>query len=97
MIPILRFRGAAPVPGFTAAEAVGQNVSILMPSPTTRSSMRLSAALPQNQRTADPRHRPRRGQAADGMTFPHGLSVGGVVASGRRLFTNSFAISLNGS
>jgi two-component system sensor kinase FixL len=74
--------------GFTAAEAVGRNVSILMPSPYRE---RHDGYLEHYRRTGERRiigiGRVVVGQRKDGTTFPMELAVGEVAANGRRLFT----------
>lgn len=74
--------------GFTAAEAIGQNVSILMPSPyQERHDGYLRHYLETGERRIIGIGRVVVGRRKDGTTFPMELSVGEVVASGRRLFT----------
>ena len=74
--------------GFSAAEAVGKNVSILMPSPYRE---RHNGYLEHYRRTGERRiigiGRVVVGQRKDGTTFPMELAVGEVAANGRRLFT----------
>lgn len=74
--------------GFTAEEAVGQNVRILMPSPyRERHDGYLRHYLDTGERRIIGIGRVVVGQRKDGTTFPMELAVGEVVASGRRLFT----------
>ncbi|HEV8390077.1 MAG TPA: PAS domain S-box protein [Dongiaceae bacterium] len=74
--------------GFTADEAIGQNVSILMPSPyRERHDGYLHHYLETGERRIIGIGRVVVGRRKDGTTFPMELAVGEVVASGRRLFT----------
>jgi two-component system sensor kinase FixL len=74
--------------GFTAEEAMGQNVSILMPSPyRERHDGYLRHYLETGERRIIGIGRVVVGRRKDGTTFPMELAVGEVVASGRRLFT----------
>jgi two-component system sensor kinase FixL len=74
--------------GFSADEAVGRNVSILMPSPyRERHDSYLRHYLETGERRIIGIGRVVVGQRKDGTTFPMELAVGEVVASGRRLFT----------
>ena len=74
--------------GFTAEEAVGQNVRILMPSPyQERHDGYLRHYLETGERRIIGIGRVVVGQRKDGTTFPMELAVGEVMASGRRLFT----------
>jgi len=74
--------------GFTAEEAVGENVRILMPSPyRERHDSYLRHYLDTGERRIIGIGRVVVGQRRDGTTFPMELAVGEVVASGRRLFT----------
>lgn len=74
--------------GFTAAEVVGRNVHMLMPSPYRE---RHDGYLAHYRATGERRvigiGRVVVGQRKDGTTFPMELAIGEVVASGRRLFT----------
>lgn len=74
--------------GFTAAEAIGQNVSILMPSPyRERHDAYVQHYLKTGERRIIGIGRVVVGQRRDGTTFPMELAVGEVVVSGKRLFT----------
>jgi two-component system sensor kinase FixL len=74
--------------GFTAEEAVGRNVSMLMPSPyRERHDGYLHHYLDTGERRIIGIGRVVVGQRKDGTTFPMELAVGEVVANGRRLFT----------
>ena len=74
--------------GFTADEAIGRNVNILMPSPyRERHDGYLNHYLETGERRIIGIGRVVVGQRKDGTTFPMELAVGEVVASGRRLFT----------
>ena len=74
--------------GFTADEAVGQNVRILMPSPyRERHDGYLKHYLDTGERRIIGIGRVVVGQRKDGTTFPMELAVGEVMANGRRLFT----------
>lgn len=74
--------------GYTAAEVLGRNVSMLMPEPD---SQRHDFYL-KRYRTTDKPHmmgRGRRvmGRRKDGSVFPHELNVGEANGGGRRMFT----------
>jgi two-component system sensor kinase FixL len=74
--------------GFTADEAIGRNVNILMPSPyRERHDGYLRHYLDTGERRIIGIGRVVVGQRKDGNTFPMELAVGEVVANGRRLFT----------
>ena len=74
--------------GFTAEEAIGRNVNILMPSPyRERHDGYLRHYLDTGERRIIGIGRVVVGQRKDGTTFPMELAVGEVVANGRRLFT----------
>jgi len=74
--------------GFTAEEAVGRNVSILMPSPyRERHDGYLRHYMDTGERRIIGIGRVVVGRRKDGTTFPMELAVGEVVANGRRLFT----------
>lgn len=74
--------------GFTAEEAVGRNVSMLMPSPyRERHDGYLRHYLDTGERRIIGIGRVVVGQRKDGTTFPMELAVGEVMANGRRLFT----------
>jgi two-component system sensor kinase FixL len=74
--------------GFTAEEAIGRNVSMLMPSPyRERHDGYLRHYLETGERRIIGIGRVVVGQRKDGTTFPMELAVGEVVANGRRLFT----------
>jgi two-component system, LuxR family, sensor kinase FixL len=74
--------------GFTAEEAIGRNVNILMPSPyRERHDGYLRHYLDTGERRIIGIGRVVVGQRKDGTIFPMELAVGEVVASGRRLFT----------
>ncbi|GAB2174765.1 sensor histidine kinase [Dongia sp. agr-C8] len=74
--------------GFLAAEAIGSNITILMPPPYRD---RHNGYLENYRRTGERRvigiGRVVVGQRKDGTTFPMELAVGEVDANGRRLFT----------
>ena len=74
--------------GYTASEAIGQNVSILMPSPYREQH---DAHLERYRNTGE-RHiigigRVVTGQRKDGTTFPMELSVGEAITGDTRRFT----------
>jgi len=74
--------------GFSAAEAIGQNVKILMPSPYREQH---DSYLERYRKTGE-RHiigigRVVTGQRKDGTTFPMELSVGEAITGDTRLFT----------
>ena len=74
--------------GWTAAEAIGRNVSILMPNPDrARHDTYLSRYLATGERHIIGVGREVTGQRRDGTTFPMELSVGEVNTGGHRLFT----------
>lgn len=74
--------------GFGAAETVGRNVAMLMPSPYRE---RHDSYMQHYMRTGVRRvigiGRVVVGQRKDGSTFPMELAIGEVIVSGRRLFT----------
>ena len=74
--------------GFTADEAIGRNVNILMPSPyRERHDGYLQHYLDTGERRIIGIGRVVVGRRKDGNTFPMELAVGEVMANGRRLFT----------
>jgi two-component system, LuxR family, sensor kinase FixL len=74
--------------GFSPAEAIGQNVSMLMPSPHRQEHDRyLARYLATGERRIIGIGRIVVGQRKDGSTFPMELTVGEVNLSGSRLFT----------
>lgn len=74
--------------GFTAAEAIGRNVSILMPSPyRERHDGYIQHYLDTGERRIIGIGRIVVGQRKDGSTFPMELAVGEATVNGRRLFT----------
>src|SRR5262249_37796414 len=74
--------------GYTADEALGQNVSILMPSPYRE---RHDSYIGHYLRTGEGRiigiGRVVVGRRKDGSTFPMELAVGEATVNGRRVFT----------
>ncbi|CAN7367527.1 PAS domain S-box protein [Phenylobacterium sp. LjRoot219] len=74
--------------GWTAAEAVGRNVAMLMPSPYREQH---DSYIDRYKRTGERRivgiGRVVVGERKDGSTFPMELSVGEVHSGGQRLFT----------
>ncbi len=74
--------------GYTAAEMLGRNVSILMPSPYREEhDGYLSRYLTTGERRIIGIGRVVVGRRADGTTFPMELTVGAVNLPGERLFT----------
>jgi len=74
--------------GFTAAEATGQNVNILMPSPyRERHDGYIRHYLKTGERRIIGIGRIVVGQRKDGSTFPMELAVGEAALNNRRLFT----------
>jgi two-component system sensor kinase FixL len=74
--------------GYTAAEAIGQNVSILMPGPyKEQHDSYLSRYLSTGERRIIGIGRLVVGQRKDGSTFPMELSVGEMRLGERRFFT----------
>ena len=74
--------------GFTASEAIGRNVNILMPSPyRERHDGYIEHYLHTGERRIIGIGRIVVGQRRDGSTFPMELSVGEAMVNGRRLFT----------
>ena len=79
---------AARMFGYTAEEAIGQNVKILMPSPyQERHDGYLAHYMETGERRIIGIGRVVTGLRKDGTTFPIELSVGEVVLEGRRIFT----------
>jgi PAS domain S-box-containing protein len=74
--------------GYTAHEVIGQNISILMPSPYREEH---DGYLARYLQTGEPHiigvGRDVRAQRRDGTTFPVALAVSEVHLAGRRLFT----------
>ncbi len=74
--------------GYSADEAVGQNVSLLMPSPHREQHDRYIANY---RRTGEPRFigygREVSGRRKDGRVFPLEVSINDVSVAGRRIFT----------
>src|SRR5262249_21909956 len=74
--------------GLTAAEAIGRNVSILMPSPyRERHDGYIRHYLETGERRIIGIGRIVVGRRKDGSTFPMELAVGEAMVNGRRLFT----------
>src|SRR5579875_407843 len=74
--------------GFTATEAIGRNVSILMPSPyREQHDVYLERYLRTGERRIIGIGRVVTGQRKDGTTFPMELSVGEALIGSTRLFT----------
>jgi two-component system sensor kinase FixL len=74
--------------GFTAEEAIGQNVSLLMPAPyRERHDGYLQHYLETGERRIIGIGRVVVGRRKDGTTFPMELAVGELTTGGRRLFT----------
>ena len=74
--------------GISAAEAIGQNVNILMPSPyQERHDGYIQHYLDTGERRIIGIGRIVVGQRKNGSTFPMELSVGEARVNGRRLFT----------
>jgi two-component system sensor kinase FixL len=74
--------------GFTADEAIGTNVSALMPSPyRERHDGYIEHYLETGERRIIGIGRIVVGQRKDGSTFPMELAVGEAMVNGRRLFT----------
>jgi two-component system sensor kinase FixL len=74
--------------GFASEEAIGSNVSMLMPAPyRERHDGYLRHYLDTGERRIIGVGRVVVGQRKDGTTFPMELAVGEVIANGRRLFT----------
>jgi two-component system sensor kinase FixL len=74
--------------GISAAEAIGENVNILMPSPyRERHDGYIQHYLETGERRIIGVGRIVVGQRKDGSTFPMELAVGEAMVSGRRLFT----------
>jgi len=74
--------------GYTAQEAIGQNVKILMPSPyQERHDGYLKHYMETGERRIIGIGRVVTGLRKDGSTFPMELSVGEVLLEGRRIFT----------
>ena len=74
--------------GFSAGEALGQNVSILMPAPYRgEHDGYVARYIETRERRVIGHRRVVLGQRKDGGTFPMELSVGEVALPGARLFT----------
>lgn len=74
--------------GYTAAEAVGRNVSMLMPSPYREQHDRyLARYFDTGEKRIIGRGRVVVGLRKNGSTFPMELAVGEMVLNGRHLFT----------
>src|SRR5690606_18517245 len=74
--------------GLSAAEAVGRNVSILMPSPyREKHDAYIERYLKTGERRIIGIGRVVVGQRSDGSTFPMELAVGEMVSGGARYFT----------
>ena len=86
---ILSFNQAAErLFAMTAAEALGQNVSVLMPEPDrSRHDGYLQRYLDTGEARIVGIGREVTGRRADGTTFPMELAVSEVIVGGRRLFT----------
>ncbi len=73
--------------GYAAAEMIGSNVSVLMPSPhCERHDVYLANYLRTGQRKIIGIGREVTGRRKDGTLFPMDLSVSEIVLSGRRMF-----------
>ena len=81
-------QGAERLFGYPAAEVIGRNVNMLMPSPVSRRARRLPRAL---LATGEAKiigiGREVTGRRRDGSTFPLHLSVGEMSIGGERKFT----------
>ncbi|MCO5090950.1 PAS domain-containing sensor histidine kinase [Bosea sp. (in: a-proteobacteria)] len=74
--------------GFSAEEACGRNVRILMPNPDRdRHDGYISRYLTTGERRIIGFGRVVTGQRKDGTTFPMELAIGEAAASGKRIFT----------
>ena len=74
--------------GFTAAEMIGSNVKMLMPSPDReRHDSYLGNYLRTGERKIIGIGREVIGRRKDGATFPMDLSISEVIIGGRRMFT----------
>jgi PAS domain S-box-containing protein len=81
-------RGAERMFGYPAADVVGRNVSLLMPSPDhERHDSYLQRYIQTGQATIIGVGREVTGRRRDGSTFPLHLSVGEMVVGGERKFT----------
>lgn len=74
--------------GYSAAEVIGKNVSLLMPEPTrTQHDGFIQRYLDTGQKRIMDRSREVIGQRSDGALFPLELAVSETQVGGRRLFT----------
>jgi two-component system sensor kinase FixL len=74
--------------GYTAEEAIGQNVSLLMPSPyREQHDTYLARYFATGQKRVIGRGRTVTGSRKDGSTFPMELAVGEMVSGDRHAFT----------
>ena len=74
--------------GFRAAEAIGQNVSVLMPSPyREQHDGYLARYFATGEKRVIGRGRVVVGLRKDGTTFPMELAIGEMVSGGKRSFT----------
>lgn len=86
---ILSFsKGASSMFGYAEADAVGENISMLMPSPDReRHDRYISRYLETGERRIIGIGRVTTARARDGSTFPVDLSVSELIVGGRRVFT----------
>jgi two-component system sensor kinase FixL len=86
---IQSFNGAAErMFGYTTAEVVGRNVSILMPSPQSEEhDSYLRRYLETGERRIIGIGRRVLGRRKDGTTFPQELAIGEAIGGGKRVFT----------